>query len=55
MISTVPVKVRPTALMTRARFMVRRAAGSVSAARCRVQCRSMPSWLTVKDTNTPTT
>ena len=47
--------VRPTPLMTRERFMRARAAGSRSVLRCRVQCRSMPVWLTVKETKTPTT
>ncbi len=41
--------------MTRERRIRARAAGRVSAFSSRVQCRSMPSWLTVKDTNTPTT
>ncbi len=53
--STTPVQLSPIALTIRERFMCRRACGSVSVRRCRVQCRSMPAWLTVNDTNTPTT
>jgi hypothetical protein len=52
--STVEVIARPTELMTRDRFIRVRRVGSGSVRRCRVQCRTMPSWLTVKDTNTPT-
>ena len=52
--STVAVIARPTELMTRERFIRVRAAGSGSVRRCRVQCRTMPSWLTVNDTKTPT-
>ena len=55
MTSTVPVMVRPIALMTRDRFIRARTAGLFSVFSSRVQCRSMPSWLTVNDTNTPTT
>ena len=53
--STVPVMVRPMPLITRDRCIRPRTAGSVSVRRCRVQCRSMPVWLTVNETNTPTT
>ncbi len=40
--------------MTRDRFIRARTAGSGSVRRCRFQCRTMPSWLSVKDTKTPT-
>ena len=53
--STVPVMVRPTPLITRERCIRLRTAGRCSVFRCRVQCRSMPSWLTVNETKTPTT
>ncbi|SLI37817.1 Uncharacterised protein [Mycobacteroides abscessus subsp. abscessus] len=52
--STVPVAVRPTALITRERCILARCAGSVSVRSSRVQCRSMPVWLNTKETNTPT-
>ena len=42
------------ALMTRERFIFDRTAGSVSVRSSRVQCRTMPIWLNVNDTNTPT-
>ena len=42
-------------MITRDRCIRPRATGSVSVRRSRVQCRSMPVWLTVKETNTPTT
>ena len=45
---------KPTVLITRERFILRRAAGSVSMRSSRVQCRTMPIWLSVNDTNTPT-
>ena len=54
MTSTVAVMARPMELMTRERFMRRRAAGSVSLFRCRVQCLIMPVWLSTNETNTPT-
>ena len=54
MTSTVPVQIRPTVLMTRDRIIFRRTAGSVSVRSSRVQCRTMPIWLSVNDTNTPT-
>jgi hypothetical protein len=54
MISTAPVMTRPTELITRERIMWLRAAESVSVRSSRVQCRTMPVWLTVNDTNTPT-
>ena len=41
-------------LITRDRIMWRRTAGSVSVRSNRVQCRTMPIWLSVNDTNTPT-
>ena len=46
--------VSPIPLITRDRCILPRTAGSVSVRSSRVQCRSMPVWLTVKDTNTPT-
>lgn len=52
--STTPVQVRPTALTVCERRIRRRLAGSVSLASNRFQCRIMPAWLTVNDTNTPT-
>ena len=42
------------ALMTRLRYIRRRAAGSCSVRSSRVQCRTMPVWLRVNETNTPT-
>ena len=52
--STTAVKVSPIALITRERCILRRSAGSSSVARCRVQCRIMPSWLRLNETKTPT-
>ena len=52
--STVPVHRKPMVLTTRERIIRRRSAGSVSVRRYRVQCRTMPIWLSVNDTNTPT-
>ena len=52
--STVAVMTNPTVLMTRERFIRRARAGSASVRRCRVQCLTMPNWLTVNDTKTPT-
>ena len=52
--STTAVNARPMALISRERIIRRRAAGSRSVARCRVQCRIMPSWLRLNDTKTPT-
>ena len=46
--------VRPKALITRERTIRRRMAGSVSIRRCRFQCRTMPVWLSVNETKTPT-
>ena len=43
--STVPVMLRPKALITRERIIRLRVAESVSVFRWRVQCRTMPSWL----------
>jgi hypothetical protein len=54
MTSTVPVQVNPMALMTRERIIRRRTSGSVSVRSSRVQCRTMPIWLSVNETNTPT-
>ncbi len=39
---------------TRDRIIRARAAESVSVRSRRVQCRTMPIWLSVNDTNTPT-
>ncbi len=52
--STRPVKVAPKALMARERCIRRRSAWSLSVARWRFQCRTMPIWLMVKETKTPT-
>ena len=54
MSSTVPVAMNPMVLMIRARIILRRSAGSSSVRSSRVQCRTMPIWLRVNDTNTPT-
>ena len=54
MSNTVPVAMNPTVLMTRARFILPRSAGSSSVASRRVQCRTMPIWLRVNEMNTPT-
>ncbi len=54
MISTVPVQMNPMVLITRERIMWRRTAGSFSTVSNRVQCRTMPIWLSVNETNTPT-
>ncbi len=52
--STVAVITRPTVLITRDCIIRRRAFGSVSVRNNRVQWRTMPVWLSVNDTNTPT-
>ena len=52
--STVPVATKPIVLTTRERIIVRRTAGSVSLRSNRVQCRTMPIWLSVNEMNTPT-
>ena len=52
--STDPVQMKPIVLITRDRIILRRAAGSVSVRSRRVQCRTMPIWLSVNETNTPT-
>ena len=44
---------KPIVLITRDRIMWRRTAESVSVRSSRVQCRTMPIWLSVNDTNTP--
>ena len=54
MIRTVPVQMKPMVLITRERIILRRTAESVSVRSSRVQCRTMPIWLSVNDTNTPT-
>ena len=54
MISTVPVHRKPIVLITRERFIRVRTTASVSVRNSRVQCLTMPIWLSVKDTNTPT-
>ena len=53
-ISTAPVQMNPMVLITRERIIRRRSAGLVSVRRCRVQCRTMPIWLSVNEMNTPT-
>ena len=40
--------------MTLLRFILARFAGSCSVRSRRVQCRTMPVWLRVNETNTPT-
>lgn len=52
--STVAVMVSPIALTVCERRIRRRTPASVSLASNRFQCRIMPAWLTVNDTNTPT-
>ena len=52
--STTAVNARPNVLIARDRIIRRRAAGSFSVRRCRVQCRIMPSWLRLNETKTPT-
>ena len=52
--STEPVESSPIVLITRERIILRRARASVSVRSNRVQCRTMPIWLNVKETNTPT-
>ncbi len=52
--STSPVTDRPTALIARLRIIRRRTARSVSVRSSLVQCRTMPVWLAVNETNTPT-
>ena len=52
--NTMPVIVQPTALTTRLRRMVLRSAADNSGLRNRrVQWRTIPVWLIVKETNTP--
>ncbi len=51
---TRPVRKAPKVLMARERSMRLRATGSFSLARWRFQCRTMPVWLRVKETKTPT-
>ena len=45
---------KPTPLTNRERFIRLRTAGLGSVRSSRVQCRSMPSWDSVNETNTPT-
>ena len=52
--STMPVIAAPNPLMACERRIRRRAAGSVSVASSRFQCRSMPVWLSVNEVKTPT-
>ena len=52
--STVPHITAPMPLMIRLRTMRLRACGLRSTARWRVQCRTMPIWLSVNETKTPT-
>ena len=40
--------------MTRERIILARSAGSVSVRSSRVQCRTIPVWLRVNETKTPT-
>ena len=44
----------PMELMMRARCMRERARGSVAMVSSRVQWRTMPTWESVKEMNTPT-
>ena len=44
----------PMALMTRDRCIRLRSLGFRSSRRCRVQCRTIPIWLVVNETKTPT-
>ena len=44
----------PMVLITRDRIIWRRTAESLSMRNSRVQCRTIPTWLNVNDTNTPT-
>jgi hypothetical protein len=52
--STVAVQRKPIALITRERIIRRRTAASASVRSSRVQCRTIPIWLRVNETNTPT-
>ena len=52
--STVADIAAPTALMTRERCIRARSLALRSSLRWRVQCRTMPIWEVVKETNTPT-
>ncbi|MNC94354.1 hypothetical protein D3C83_111870 [compost metagenome] len=51
---TIAVIPRPKVLIARERIIRRRVPGSVSVFRWRVQCLIIPSWLRLKETNTPT-
>lgn len=50
---TRPVTTAPSALITRAVWWRRRGAGSRSVRSSLFQCRTMPSWESVKAVNTP--
>ncbi|GAA3411095.1 hypothetical protein GCM10018952_18360 [Streptosporangium vulgare] len=52
--STTPVMTPPKKLMVRERCIWCRTFRSPSVLRCRVQCLTMPIWLSVNDTKTPT-
>ena len=54
MTSTAPVTNAPTVLMARERIIRSRTAESVTPRSSRFQCRIIPVWLQVNDTNTPT-
>ena len=55
MTSTSPVRHAPNALMARERLhRAARPPGRSRSRSSRVQCRTMPAWLSVKETNTPT-
>ncbi|MNW54808.1 hypothetical protein D3C74_324270 [compost metagenome] len=54
MTRTVPVMPNPIVLTTRERFILVRKRGSGVVRSSRVQCLIIPSWDSVKDTNTPT-
>ena len=52
--STRAVMQKPTVLMVRDLSMRRFTAGSLASFSSRPQCRTMPSWLMVKEMKTPT-
>ena len=53
-INTEPVEMQPMVLMIRERIIRRRSSGSSSVRSNRVQCRTIPIWLSVNETKTPT-
>ena len=53
MTRTTPVKQAPIVLIVRDRYILRLVARSVTVRSRRFQCRIMPVWLQVNDTNTP--